>query len=82
MKIISTYFTLLFLISRPLIATGADDGFVPIDPATINSVSGKNLMLVSYAVILGLLVVYSLFLFQRDKMTTREIEALQKSVKR
>ena len=58
---ISTFIWGLVLSVLPTIVL-ADDDFVSIDPATLESVSGKKLMMICYGIICGMLMLYALFL--------------------
>jgi len=68
-------FVLLYFASP--CAHAEDKGFVTIDPATLDTVSGKNLMITSYAVILGVLLLYTVSLLLRDRRLRHSIDTLK-----
>ncbi len=59
-------------------AFAQDEGFVPVDPTKLNTVSGKNLMIAAYSVIFGLLLLYVFFLGRRDRKVKNEVNSLKK----
>lgn len=61
-------------------STVSDDGFEPVDPASLDQVSGLGLMISAYAVILGAIVLYSLLLFLRERAALREIRRLERQL--
>lgn len=60
--------------------SAAEDGFEPVDPATLEQVSGLPLMISAYAVILGALVLYALLLLVRERAVLRAIEHLERQL--
>ncbi len=54
----------------------APDEFVPVDPAELETVSGKNLMLGAYAVIFVVLSGYTAALWRREKRLEKNIALL------
>lgn len=59
----------------------ADDEFVAVDPATLESVSGKKLMMICYGIICGMLMLYSLVLLLRERACNRRIEDLRNRIR-
>ncbi len=66
----------------PLTSLAAQDEFLPVDPATFDTVSGKKLMLISYGVILGLLLAYTIFTLLRQRAVNRGILRLKSQINR
>ncbi len=64
------------------VVTMADDGFVPVDPSTLEQVSGKKLMMICYGIIVGVILLYTLFLFVRERSCKRQIDFLSRSIKK
>lgn len=62
------------------VVSRAEDEFVTVDPATLESVSGKTLMMICYGIIGGMILLYSIFLFMRERSSNRRIEDLKKRV--
>lgn len=67
-------------------AAVADDapaapGFVEFDPAARETISGKTLMIAAYAVILGVLLLYTVLLAVRSALATRAIRRLQSRIR-
>jgi len=56
----------------------AADGFVPLDPSSLDTVSGGGLLVTCYCIITGLLMLYSLFTLLRERSLSRKIEHLRK----
>ena len=52
------------------------NGFEPVDPATLDQVSGNDLLVAAYAIIVGAIVVYSLILLLRERVTGTRITRL------
>jgi len=53
------------------------NGFVPFDPAAQGTISGVSLMIAAYAVICGLLALYSASLLVRSASVRRRTRALE-----
>jgi len=53
------------------------NGFVPFDPTAQDTVSGVSLMIAAYAVICGLLALYSVSLLVRSASVRRRARALE-----
>lgn len=60
----------------------AKDQYVSVDPSTLETVSGRTLMLVSYGIILGVMTGYGIFLYVRNKKTLAKIQKLQQRLNR
>jgi len=60
----------------------ADDGFQPVDPASLEAVSGASLMIAAYTVIVGAITLYCLLLLLRERSTTRAIRRLEQQLNR
>ena len=69
--------TALLLVSA---VSRAEDEFVTVDPATLESVSGKTLMMICYGIIGGMILLYSIFLFMRERSNNRRIDDLKKRI--
>ena len=55
------------------VESGAADEFVPLDQSARPTVSGKQLVIAAYAVILGLVLAYSLWLLVRERAVFRDV---------
>ncbi len=58
----------------PLAESG--DDFVPVDPASLETVSGSGLAIAAYSVILGLIALYALSIWLRSAAGRRRAEKL------
>ena len=65
-----------FLTAEPAIAKG----YVPVDLKTLETVSGKGLMLTCYAVIVGMLTLYTIWMFVKQRSIGHKIESLKKQL--
>ena len=70
-------FIIIFL---PLTAGAAQSEFIPVDPADFDTISGKKLMIISYGVILGLLLAYTIFMLMRQRAVNRAILRLENQI--
>ena len=70
------------IVLLPLTARAAQDEFLPVDPAAFDTISGKKLMLISYGVILGLLLAYTIFTLLRQRAVNRAILFLENQINR
>jgi hypothetical protein len=55
-------------------------GFEPVDPASLDTVSGKRLLIAAYSVILGALALYSLLLLLRSRSVSQAIDRLEQQL--
>ena len=56
-------------------------GFVPVDPTQLEKVSGKSLMVAAYAVILGILLFYTITLLGRERVVRKRTFAVEQRLK-
>jgi hypothetical protein len=56
------------------------DGFVPLDPSSLDTVSGGGLLVACYCIITGVLMLYSLFTLLRERSLARKIAHLRKRI--
>jgi hypothetical protein len=70
-------FIIIFL---HLTAGAAQSEFIPVDPAAFDTISGKKLMIISYGVILGLLLAYTIFTLMRQRAVNRAILRLENQI--
>jgi hypothetical protein len=66
----------------PTGAAAAADGFVPFDPAAQEAVSGGALLIAAYAVVCGVLFLYSLSLAVRARSVRNRVRALESALAR
>ena len=57
-----------------------DDGFEPVDPASLETVDGKTLMIAAYAIIVGAIMLYCLVLLLREQALRRRIARLARQL--
>ena len=81
-KISNAVLGFAYILLSPLTALAAQDEFLPVDPAAFDTVSGKKLMLISYGVILGLLLAYTIFTLLRQRVVNRAILRLESHINR
>ena len=68
------------LVSIAFLFGPSDDGFVPVDPQSLNTISSKTLLIAAYAAIFIILIIYSTTLLVREKALKREIERQKNDV--
>jgi hypothetical protein len=60
----------------------ADDRFEPVDPESLETVSGASLMIAAYAIIVGAIMLYCLVLMLRERGVHRSIRKLEQQLNR
>jgi hypothetical protein len=60
----------------------AEKGFEPVDPASLETVSGAHLMVAAYSVIVGAILLYCLILLLREGAASRAIKRFEQQVNR
>lgn len=68
----------LALLLRGAGVIAGEDGFVPIDPASLEQVDGRLLVIAAYAAILVLVAAYALLLLLREGSLRRRARALER----
>ena len=81
-KIFNSLIGFAYIVLLPLTAGAAQDEFLPVDSTTFDTVSGKKLMLISYGVILGILLAYTIFTLIRQRAVNRAILRLESQINR
>ncbi len=60
------------------LAAAAEDGFVAVDPAALEQVDGRTMVIAAYGVILVLVAAYALLLQRREASLGRRTRALER----
>lgn len=60
----------------------ADDQYVAVNPATLETISGKTLMIASYVIVLGLLSIYWIHMHVKEKRLETQVIELQQELKK
>jgi len=63
---------------RAAATRAGEDGFVPVDPATMEQVDGRTMVIAAYGVILALVAAYALLLWRREASLGRRVRALER----
>lgn len=71
------FFILTFAL-YPLLTFGGDE-YVALDPTQLESVSGRTLLIVSYATVLGMLVSYWMYMTIQSYKVNARISSLTKT---
>ena len=62
---------------EPHTAAANPSGFQPVDLSQVEKINGKSLMLIAYAIIFGVFVLYTASILRREKAVEKEAQQLK-----